>query len=851
MSFQAIVIRHSGQWKLTEYEGGDEVVVYMSNEDLCHAKLMQEVHDQLNEDGRSTYMLFYTSTTDEGRKIKVALKTDSDLNRLISEHKKYPVVYVIEKGKQSAAPVPQTQERVYYEGHRSTMFPIETDIGRSIPTHDDSRDDSSSQEEEDESESSDEEEEAIRRREILDSVSTEQEAWRQTGPQNFTSDDQPDVEPRVGVQQLEARDWGILVLDFDDAPALGWEDSNVLESGILSVGALFRSKDDLAIAVGLYHMENHVEYAVHRSSTTRLWFVCKHGNGCPFMLRAVQSASIWRVIKVVMDHTCHTDLNRTAPRQIPARVVGRYFARKLVGEGVVLKPKEMISEMQRLFGIEINYSFALRARNIAIEMTYGDFGNSYQMLPSYLYMLRMSNPGTLYDLEMKDDGKFHHMFVALGQSVAAFEKGYLRPVIVVDGTHLKGRNGGILFVAVTKDGNEAIFPLAVGLGPIENDESWTWFFHRLRTCFGQPDDLLIVSDQHKSIRNAVECVYPNVPHGLCYYHIQKNLAHYGQHVAAVFKAAAYSYRSDDFQRYFSALQLLKVNAHTRLDTIGVERWARSKCPVRRTSFMTSNAAETMNSRLLWARRLPVASLIETYRAIMEKWFDRRRISAASRSHELTEVVEGKLHVAVEAGRQLAVRGTTTHMFSIEDDHAFYIVDLENRTCSCAQFDLDDIPCRHACAAIRRAGLQVTDFVGGYFKQSVLLATYMERIVPVPHPTYWNVPDEISAYVVKPPDITVHAGRPKLSRARSAVEGPPNSGPPNSGTPNSRPQVCSRCKGGGHNARRCKAQVGPLDLNVPVEGVEQPPDARRRRKKKCGICRSGTHTRNACPQNVGS
>ncbi|XP_057808460.1 uncharacterized protein LOC131022936 [Salvia miltiorrhiza] len=410
MSFQAIVIRHSGQWKLTEYEGGDEFVVYVSEEELCHAKLMQELHDQLNEDGRSAYMLFYISTTDEGRKIKVALKADSDLNRLISEQKKYPVVYVIEKGKQSAAPapVPQNQER---------------------------------------------------------------EAWRQTGPQNFTSDDQPDVEPRVGVQQLEARDWGIPVLDFDDAPALGWEDSNVLESGILSVGALFRSKDDLAIAVGLYHMENHVEYAVERSSTTRLWFVCKHGNDCPFMLRAVQCASIWRVIKVVMDHTCHTDLNRTAPRQIPARVVGIYFTRKLVGEGVVLKPKEMMSEMQRLFGIEINYSFALRARNITIEMTYGDFGNSYQMLPSYLYMLRMSNPGTLYDLEMKDDGKFHHMFVALGQSVAAFEKGYLRPVIVVDGTHLKGRNGGILFVAVTKDGNEAIFSLAVGLGTKDGNEA--------------------------------------------------------------------------------------------------------------------------------------------------------------------------------------------------------------------------------------------------------------------------------------------------------------------------------------------------------------------------------------------
>ncbi|XP_057808495.1 uncharacterized protein LOC131022972 [Salvia miltiorrhiza] len=207
--------------------------------------------------------------------------------------------------------------------------------------------------------------------------------------------------------------------------------------------------------------------------------------------------------------------------------------------------------------------------------------------------------------------------------------------------------------------------------------------------------------------------------------------------------------------------------------------------------MTSNAADTMNSRLLWARCLPVASLIETYRAIMEKWFDAQRLSAASRSHELTE------------------------------------------------FDLDDIPCRHACAAIRRAGLQVTDFVGKYFKQSILLAIYMPHIALVPHAMYWNVPESISAYVVKPPDITRHAGRPKMSRARSAVEG----------SSRSQPQVCSRCKGQGHNARRCTSTLA-LDLNVPLdenESVEPPPVARRRRKKKCGICRSEDHTRNACPR----
>ncbi|XP_057775257.1 uncharacterized protein LOC130994236 [Salvia miltiorrhiza] len=140
---------------------------------------------------------------------------------------------------------------------------------------------------------------------------------------------------------------------------------------------------------------------------------------------------------------------------------------------------------------------------------------------------------------------------------------------------------------------------------------------------------------------------------------------------------------------------------------------------------------------------------------MEKRFDTRRAEVASRSHELIEQVASKLQVAIEVGRQLLVRGTTTHMFSVEDDHAFCIVDLENRTCDCAQFDLDEILCRHACAVIRRAGLQVTDFEGKYFKQPILLATYMPPIVSVPHPMYWNVPDEISAYVVTAPNITRH------------------------------------------------------------------------------------------------
>ena len=50
-----------------------------------------------------------------------------------------------------------------------------------------------------------------------------------------------------------------------------------------------------------------------------------------------------------------------------------------------------------------------------------------------------------------------------------------RLAISIDGTHLKGKYKGILFIATTMDDNDQIFPIAFGIGYLENDRCWTWF----------------------------------------------------------------------------------------------------------------------------------------------------------------------------------------------------------------------------------------------------------------------------------------------------------------------------------------------------------------------------------------
>ncbi|KAH6797116.1 hypothetical protein C2S52_021670 [Perilla frutescens var. hirtella] len=629
------------------------------------------------------------------------------------------------------------------------------------------------------------------------------------------------------VPERALSNWVVPLANLDIAGPLDWGEPSAAHTNTLYKGAIFRTKDDLALAVGLYHMQNRVEYIVYRSNKTRLVYMCKHGRECPFRLCAVVDGVVWRIYKFNSTHTCHMDMSRIAPRQ---------FARKLVDDGVVLKPKEMMSELLREYGIQIDYNFTLHSRNIAIEMIYGDYDKSYAQLPAFLHMVQLQNPGILHEFLTTSENQFQYMFLALGPCIRAFQEGS-RPVIVIDGTHLKGRNKGILFAAVTKDGNEQILPIAIGLGPIENDDSWKWFLSRLDITLGETEDLLIVSDQHQSIKNVVAAVFPRAAHGLCYYHLQNKMAKRGAHVIAMFKEAAYAYRTDIFQRHMSALELVSTPAYQKLCRIGPEHWSRSQCPARRFSFMTSNAAESLNARLLWARRLPIFSMLEVFRRIVKEWFVERRTTAQSWDHVLTPEAVNKLSKNVEHGRCFPVRCTTlAHLWKVEVGRESFMVDLQHRTCDCREFELDLIPYSHAAVSIRFSGGHIYDFVDRCYKTETVVSMYDSVIMGLPSSEEWISPPYGSPIVLAPV-IKKQVGRPRMSRARGGVEA----------LSSSRRQVCTRCHGPGHNRRVCTTQIpiGGVDLNAPPEDV--PTDsARRRVKKKCSVCGETTHTRPKCP-----
>ena len=69
-----------------------------------------------------------------------------------------------------------------------------------------------------------------------------------------------------------------------------------------------------------------------------------------------------------------------------------------------------------------------------------------------------------------------------------------------------------MFVAITMDGNEQIYPFGFGNG--ENDQSWNWFLTELHNVIVSLPYLMIILDHHISINNAVREVFSFMSHGL-------------------------------------------------------------------------------------------------------------------------------------------------------------------------------------------------------------------------------------------------------------------------------------------------------------------------------------------------
>ena len=104
-------------------------------------------------------------------------------------------------------------------------------------------------------------------------------------------------------------------------------------------------------------------------------------------------------------------------------------------------------------------------------------------MPKYIAALQASNPDTVVkwfhcpNSSSSHVATFKYVFWAFGPAIDVFR--LCRPIISVDGCYLKGSYRGKMLVAVTKDANNSILPVAYAIVDEESSHSWDWFFYQL------------------------------------------------------------------------------------------------------------------------------------------------------------------------------------------------------------------------------------------------------------------------------------------------------------------------------------------------------------------------------------
>lgn len=278
----------------------------------------------------------------------------------------------------------------------------------------------------------------------------------------------------------------------------------------LQVGMIFRNREAFKQHIAMFAIAKKFRYRSTKSDPTMMILRCI-SSACRWRVYAVRlkDSEVFEVRTLVSDHTCSIDQRRGYQCQATSGVIGELMRSKFAGNAIGPKPNEIRVMMRGDHDVSISYWKAWKSRDMAVDSGHGTCNASYIRLPAYLNNLVLANPGSLANLhtELNEAGgnRFKYMFLALGASVEGYKA--MRKVVIVDGTHLKGRYAGCLLTASAQDGNYQIFPLAFAIVDSENDRSWEWFFQNLATFVPNDSRLVVVSDRHPSIYKAISKVF--------------------------------------------------------------------------------------------------------------------------------------------------------------------------------------------------------------------------------------------------------------------------------------------------------------------------------------------------------
>lgn len=613
------------------------------------------------------------------------------------------------------------------------------------------------------------------------------------------------IEP-VDMDMVDGTPLSAMPLDSNDESqrkaALQWENT------ITGLGQRFNTFTEFREALHKYSIAHGFAYRYKKNDSHRVTVKCK-SQGCPWRIYASRLATTQLICikKMSSKHTCEGAAVKAGYRATRGWV-GNIIKEKLKSSPNY-KPKDIADDIKREYGIQLNYSQAWRAKEIAREQLQGSYKEAYTLLPYFCEKIKETNPGSVVTFSTKDDSSFHRLFISFHASISGFQQG-CRPLLFLDTTPLNSKYQGTLLAATSVDGDDGIFPVAFAVVDAETDENWLWFLQELKAAISTSEGITFVAAFEEGLKKSLNEVFQNCYHGYCLRHLAEKLnrdlkgqfSHEARRfIINDFYAAAYAPKREGFHSAAESIKCISPDAYNWVAQSEPQRWANAFFEGARYNHMSSNFGQQFYNWVSDANELPITQMVDVLRGKMMESIYMRRVESNQWTTKLTPSKEETLLKEIGLSRSFQVLLLEGTSFEVRGD-VVEVVNVDQMDCTCKVWRSTGLPCCHAIAVFECIGRDPYEYCCRYFTTECYRLTYAESIHPVPNVDKVVCEVTQETVTVTPPPTKRPPGRPKMKQVDSVdiIK---------------RQLQCSKCKGLGHNKKTCKTS---LTVELPSLGM---------------------------------
>ncbi|KAG8364578.1 hypothetical protein BUALT_Bualt18G0011900 [Buddleja alternifolia] len=247
----------------------------------------------------------------------------------------------------------------------------------------------------------------------------------------------------------------------------------------LSLGMKFTTKTDFRELVHSHAILTRRSIKITSNDKFRVYAKCADKD-CAWRVHATKlvDEATFQIRSYVPKYTCAVSMK---VQNMKSRWLAKKFIQRFKSDPK-RNTKSFREDAMEEIRCHISTDQAYRAKRTTIQIIQGNPDDQYALLWDYYNEIKRINPGSTVILGVQNahgENLFDRFYVCLNALKVGFKNG-CRPLIGVDGCHLKGPHQGVLLTAVAIDPNNNIYPIAWTVIQKESGDTWDWFLTILK-----------------------------------------------------------------------------------------------------------------------------------------------------------------------------------------------------------------------------------------------------------------------------------------------------------------------------------------------------------------------------------